>query len=137
MNNITKDQLIQQWHSTCQQLETLKALEMQLRLEVLKEYFKYKQDDREGTQREELGNDYELKAVFRLNYRLDASAVPKALYKIEKHNGEGKFIAERLIKWKPELVISEYRKLPDKYLKIINEVLTVIPGTPSLDLIAP
>lgn len=134
-----RDAKILEWQEAVKQLAAAKNAEAALRKQVLVECFDFEADDREGTQNVELGNGYKLKAVFKLNRRLNNKdeAVDKVLTKIEKSGAEGQFIAERLVKWKPELALSEYKKLPEKFKKLIDEVLTASPGMPALELVVP
>lgn len=134
-----RDAVIMKWQDAVKALAAAKDAEAALRKEVLKEAFDFDADDREGTQNVELGNGYKLKAVFKLNRRLNNQddAVDKVLTKIEKSGAEGQFLADRLVKWKPELSLSEYKKCPDKFKKLLDEVMTASPGTPSLELVVP
>lgn len=121
-------------------LAAAKDAEAALRREVLAEAFQFDPEAlREGTENFELGNGYKLKAVFKISRNLnnENDAVDKVLSKIEKAGAEGQFIAERLVKWKPELAVSEYKKLPEKFKKMIDEVVTSKEATPSLELVAP
>lgn len=132
-----RDALLLRWQNAKNALELAKETELELRNEIVAGVFDPTKE--EGTETFELGNGYKIKAVKKLNYTLnnEDDAVDRALTKIEKLGAEGKFIADRLVKWKPDLSISEYRQLGDKYKKHIDEVLTVKPGTPSLTLIEP
>lgn len=133
-----RDAKILQWQEAVKALAVAKEAEAALRNEVIAANFASHKEE-EGTENIELGNGYKLKAVFKLSYTLDnkEEGVDKALTKLEKMGAEGQFVAERLVRWKPELSVSEYKKLAEKYKKIIDEVLTTKPGLPSLELIEP
>lgn len=135
---LTKEQKLQKWIDAKKALDAAKDLEMQAR-EAVVEAFPFDADKEEGTQNLPLANGWKLKVVKKLNYNLDNTddKVDKALSAIEKLGPEGVFIAERLVKWKPDLSISEYRKLAPKFQNIIDSVLTKKPGAPSLELIDP
>lgn len=137
--NATRDAAIMEWQNSVKALAAAKEQEAELRKKVLSECFDYEEDDREGTQNVELGNGYKLKAVFKLSRRLDNkdNAVDDALSKMEASGAEGEFLAERIVKWKPELALSEYKKLPDKFKELIDTLITAKPGTPSLSLVEP
>lgn len=122
------------WQEAAKVLEAAKADEMEKRLKAFGMCFI---KPKEGTNTLTLGNGYELKAEYKFNYSLDKDKVDDALEKIEKLGNEGTFIAERLVKWSPELSISEYRKLDKQYLDLITPVLTIKPGTPSLKIVPP
>ncbi len=130
-----KDSLLQEWQSVSGQLAALKEREATLRAACVKAFFGQLP---EGTNTHELGRGYTLKAVGKINYNLGGSTeVVSALEKIAGVNEEGKFVAERLVKWKPELSISEYRKLPEIFKRILDTVLTTKPGAPQLEIIEP
>jgi len=137
---VNQDALIVQWQEAAKTLAAAKETESALRAEVLKNAFAFDPEAlREGTENIELGAGYKLKAVFKINRSFvgGQEAVEKALQKIEKTGPEGEFIAERLVKWKPELSITEYKTLPDKFRKVIDEIVTSKEATPALELVAP
>lgn len=135
-----RDAKILAWEQAVKALAAAKDAEAALRKEVLAEAFAFDPEAlREGTENFELGNGYKLKAFFKISRNLnnENEAVDKVLSKIEKTGPEGAFVAERLVKWKPELSVSEYKKLPEKFKKMIDEVVTSKEATPSLELVAP
>ena len=135
-----RDAKILAWEAAVKELAAAKDAEATLRKEVLAEAFAFDPEAlREGTENFELGNGYKLKAVFKISRNLnnENEAVDKVLSKIEKTDPEGAFIAERLVKWKPELSVSEYKKLPEKFKKLFDEVVTSKEAMPSLELVAP
>ena len=135
-----RDAKILAWEAAVKALAAAKDAEAALRKEVLAEAFAFDPEAlREGTENFELGNGYKLKAVFKISRNLnnENDAVDKVLSKIEKAGAEGQFIAERLVKWKPELSVSEYKKLPEKFKKLFDEVVTSKEAMPSLELVAP
>ena len=136
----SRDAKILAWEQAVKALAAAKDAEAALRKEVLAEAFSFDPEAlREGTENFELGNGYKLKAVFKISRNLnnENEAVDKVLAKIEKTGPEGVFIAERLVKWKPELSITEYKKLPEKFKKLFDEVVTSKEAMPSLELVAP
>lgn len=135
-----RDAKILAWEQAVKALAAAKDAEAALRKEVLAEAFAFDPEAlREGTENFELGNGYKLKAVFKISRNLnnENEAVDKVLSKIEKTGPEGAFIAERLVKWKPELSVSEYKKLPEKFKKLFDEVVTSKEAMPTLEIIAP
>ena len=135
-----RDAKILAWEQAVKALAAAKDAEAALRKEVLAEAFAFDPEAlREGTENFELGNGYKLKAFFKISRNLnnENEAVDKVLSKIEKTGPEGAFVAERLVKWKPELSVSEYKKLPEKFKKMIDEVVTSKEATPALELVAP
>lgn len=133
-----RNQEVRDWLEASRQLAHWKNEENRLRLAVIARNFPTHKD--EGTENFQLDAEgYALKAVFKFNYNLNNrdDAVDKALTKLEKASEEGKFIAERLVKWKPEISVTEWRNLDPKYAKLFDGVLTVSPGTPSLEFVVP
>ena len=136
----SRDAKILAWEQAVKALAAAKDAEAALRKEVLAEAFAFDPEAlREGTENFELGNGYKLKAVFKISRNLnnENEAVDKVLAKIEKTGPEGVFIAERLVKWKPELSLTEYKKLPEKFKKLFDEVVISKEATPTLELVAP
>ena len=137
---VNRDAKILAWEAAVKALAAAKDAEAALRKEVLAEAFAFDPEAlREGTENFELGNGYKLKALFKISRNLnnENEAVDKVLAKIEKTGPEGVFIAERLVKWKPELSVTEYKKLPEKFKKLFDEVVTSKEAMPSLELVAP
>jgi len=134
----TKEQILQEWLDTKKLLDVAKDAEMKAR-EAVVAAFPFDASKEEGTQNIDLANGWKLKVVKKLNYKLDNTedATDKALDKLEKMGPEGMFIAERLVKWKPELSVSEYRKLSASFKAVIDTVLTTSPGAPTLELVEP
>ena len=133
-----RDAKIIAWEAAVKAIAAAKDAEAALRKEVLAEAFAFDPEAlREGTEIFELGNGYNLKAVFKISRNLnnENEAVDKVLAKIEKTGPEGVFIAERLVKWKPELSVSEYKKLPEKFKKLFDEVVTSKEAIPALELV--
>lgn len=131
---MTRDQMLMRWQLEKQRLAEAKAAEAMLRLAIVNREFGAAD---EGTHRRALGKGYELKAVIKYNYSLDTDATETALEKIERSGPEGKFIAERLVSWKPSLSVSEWRKLPEKLSKLFAPALTIKPGLPELEIVPP
>lgn len=138
-----RDTLILAWDKAKADLEAAKALEIELRKKVVS--FSFDPEKKSGTECVELGNGFELKAVKKITYGfvqndkglVDKRAIETALEKLEKDGPAGEMVAERLIKWKPELSLTEYKLLEDKYKKIIDKVIVTKDATPTLEIIKP
>lgn len=123
------------WEAAKKVLETAKESEMALREQVAKLAFP---NPTEGTQHLELDDGWSIKLVHKMNYNLaDNQAVDDALTRISNMGNEGKFIAERLVNWKPSLSLSEYRELEPQYRGVIDSVLTIKPAAPALEIKPP
>lgn len=138
--NAQRDALLIQWQEAKKTLDAAKEIEMQLRKRVVTEVYNFSENElREGTENVELGNGFKLKAVFKTSYTLNNkdNAVDKMLCKLEASGPEGKFIAERLVKFKPELSVAEYKRLDTKERRIADLVISTKPAAPTLEIVAP
>lgn len=143
---MTQDQLLVAWDNLKAVLTKAKENEMEYRKYIVGRAFP---DAQEGTNTIELGAGYELKAVKKFNYRLDTDneKIEAALERISKVGNQGQFIADRLVSWTPNFLITEYRNLQaqadddskeaKEILRIINEILTITDGAPTLEIKAP
>jgi hypothetical protein len=140
-----EDALLLLWNEKKAAIETAKAEEMELRKYIVKREFPKAQ---EGTNNKELGEGYKLKAVVKYNYVLaDNETVEKCLDHISALGNEGPFIADRLVSWKPNFLKTEYNALLErkdkgderaiKILNIIENMLTISEGAPTLDIVEP
>ena len=139
-----RDRLLLAWEESKKALEVAKEKEMEQRKAVVA--FAFDPNKESGTERIELDNGYQAKAVKKVNYgfvktedgKLNKAAIDKALAKIEKVGGAvGELIAERLVKWTPDLSLTEYKQLDEKFKKIIDEVIVTSEGAPTLEIITP
>jgi hypothetical protein len=117
-----RDAEIKGWLEAKAALDASKAAEAERRAQVTKTLFP---TPKKGTQRYALNGGYNVKLVHGWNYTLgdkdkcDESGlkIPVAQQIAELENrlaeieGVGEMLAERLIRWKPELVATEYEKL--------------------------
>jgi hypothetical protein len=145
-NNLDQDTLLMEWQHLKDNVEVAKSAEMELRKYIVSRAFPSKH---EGTNTQELGNGYALKAVVKYNYNLDPDnkKVEAALDKIATIGNQGSFIAERLVNWKPSFLLSEYRELLKEVeegnstskaiIAEIHKVLTITEGAPTLEIKEP
>jgi hypothetical protein len=125
---------LEAWKSAKEALDSAQVLERALRDEVVALFATNKDVMASGTETVEtpLGK---LKIEHKLNYSLgDADEVDKALDLIEKSQEGGNVIAERLVKWEPQIYVGEYKKLNDKQKAIIDKVLTIKPATKAIKI---
>jgi hypothetical protein len=103
-------------------------------------------DPKIGTNNLDIGRGYTLKFVRSLNYKLDTKDVDattglsntdRALDIIRSTGNDGPFIADRLVKWKPELSVTEYKALSDTHKKIIDKVVTTSDASPEVEMVPP
>lgn len=138
-----RDFLLMSWEESKAALEVAKEQEMIKRKQVVA--FAFDPEKKLGTENIELGNGYKAKAVKKLSYgfvkdeagKLDKQKIDDALSKIEATGSAGMLIAERLVKWTPELSLTEYKQLPETFKTIIDEVIVTTEGAPTLEIVAP
>lgn len=138
-----RTRLLLEWDTSKAALEVAKETEMKLRKQVVD--FAFDQNQTSGTERIDIGNGYQAKAVKKVNYgfvktadgKLDKAAIDKALAKIEKTGPAGELIADRLVKWTPDLSLTEYKLLDAKFRAIIDDVIVTTEGAPTLEIVAP
>lgn len=145
LDAMSEDQLLMLWQQKKDAIETAKSEEMDLRKYIVSRAFPVKQ---EGMNNRDLGNGYTLKAGIKYNYNLaDNDTVEATLDKLSKLGNAGSAISDRLVSWKPNFLLGEYRQLQedktkgskfaDDALNVINEMLTIVEAAPTLEIKAP
>lgn len=139
---MNEDQLLMLWQQKKQAIENAKNEEMELRKYIVKREFP---KANEGMNTKELGAGYQLKAAIKYNYNLaDNDTVEATLERLSNLGNAGSAIADRLVSWKPNFLLTEYRQLcEDKEkgskfavdaLNIISEMLTITEAAPTLEI---
>jgi len=123
---------IKQWEWAKKELDRAKAREAELREAVVAQHF---HNAPIGTNHHDCDDGFDLVCVKKLNYKLDKDTTANAQEKLIPLIGIE--LAARLVNWKPDLSLTEYKKLPDAARAIIDEVLTISPATPTLELKGP
>lgn len=145
LDDLSEDQLLMLWDQKKKAIEIAKEEEMDLRKYIVGRAFPKKD---EGMNTKELGNGYQLKAAIKYNYNLaDNDKVEECLNKITALGNSGAFIADRLVSWKPNFLLTEYRQLvedkdkgskfAEQCLTIITDMLTITEAAPSLEIKEP
>lgn len=139
---IEHDRILKAWEDSKSALERAKETEMELR----KDYVAFASDPTKhsGTERIEIGGGWEAKIVKKVNYgwikdgdKVAKHKIDDVLDLIEKTVENGGLIAERLVKWTPELSLTEYKLLPEQAKKLIDTVIVTTDGAPALEIVAP
>lgn len=128
---MTTEQLTTDWWAASQALDALKVRELALRNELFKRQFP---NPVEGSAENKvpLGEGWILQADHKINRNVD-EAVVSALMKGDNTRA----LAEKVFRYKPELVLKEYRALDDEARKMIADAVTEKPGTPALKIVLP
>lgn len=142
---LNQDQLLMQHQQLQIDLSALKAEELELRKYIVNRAFPQKS---EGVNKKDLGSGYILKSNIKYNYRLsDNDTVEACLDNISKIGNQGSFIADRLVSWSPNFLLTEYRQIQEAaekgseeakaILKEIEPMLTIIEAAPTLEIVEP
>lgn len=137
-DNAQRNALLKAHQDSVNALNEAKALESKLRMEVLTSLFSYDENNlRSGTENIDLGDNWVCKAEFKTSHKLDNkdNAVEYMLDKLESMGEEGKFLAERIVKFKPELSLTEYKTLPSEYRAIVDTVVTTKNSLPTVSIV--
>jgi hypothetical protein len=145
LDSMNEDDLLMLWADKKKAVEEAKEAEIDLRKYIVGRAFPAKQ---EGMNTKELGQGYQLKAAIKYSYNLaDNAKVEECLNHISALGNEGPFIADRLVSWKANFLITEYRSLCErkdagderaiKILGIVNQMLTITEAAPTLEIKEP
>lgn len=127
------------WFLLKKQLAEVKSAEALLRSRVFKFFFP---TPVEGSKDNKYtipdGTGAVLQATHVINRDIDMGELTAFREEMEKEGSQlPQLKLDALIKWKPELVKSEYNKLSDNEKKVFDRVLIVKPGSPQLDIVHP
>jgi hypothetical protein len=142
---MNEDQLLLLWQQKKTAIQTATAEELDLRKYIVKREFP---KPNEGMNTKDLGNGFSLKAGVKFNYNLaDNDTVEASLEKLSNMGTAGSAIADRLVSWKPNFLLTEYRQLVEDQekgsqfaqtaLSIIGEMLTITDAAPTLEIKEP
>jgi hypothetical protein len=127
---------LEEWRQALLAAADAKAIietEQRLRKEVTALFFP---EPKEGTNNFDLGSDWKLKAVYKIDRKVDEAALPSVLDELHKL----KVVTDNLVVYKPEVSTSTYKALkevnPDA-AKVFEQALIIKPGSGTLELIVP
>ena len=134
MANIPENEVTQhdmeRWYVVQNQLTKLKNEEQLLRRKIFEGKFL---DPKEGTNSLDLGDGFVLKGKRVINRTVDEAAFKASLEELAK-NG---IATDQIVKYKPELVTSEYRTLTEEQRQLFDCVLIIKDGMPGLEIVKP
>lgn len=135
-----RDKVLADWNASKVALANLTLQERELRKMVV-DIFSDAQAFPEmasGTESIDIGFGHDLKITHKLDYKLDnandCEELHKVLREIETSMEGGHIIAERIVKWKPELSVSEYKLLSPENKARLDRVLTIKPASKSVEI---
>lgn len=116
------------WYIAKEKLDAAKFEERELRDETFSMAFDGKAV--EGTNKFGMAQGYVLTARLPYNYKVDPAIASAAQHLKKTLNID----VASLVEWKPELRISEYRKLTAEQKKEVDKFLTITAGTPQMEI---
>lgn len=119
-----------EWQEIVKKMKKLKVQEHFLRLKCFNGFFPA---PKEGTNNYDLPEHYVLKGKHNINRNID----PAALATLAPGLREAGIAVEVMVKYTPELVKAEYNKLTAEEQVLFDQVLTVKPGSPGLEIVLP
>lgn len=128
-----------EWYRLQAELGKLKSAEALLRSKIFKHYFPA---PTEGTNKFELndGTGAVLKATHVINRSIDPGALDAlkaAQHEAAPGSNVPKLPLDELVRYKPELAVSEYRKLTDEERIFFDQCLIIKPGSPQMEISIP
>ena len=131
-DKMDQNQLLMNWQKATTDLLIAKEYEMNMRKHIVGRLFP---NAKEGTNNFNLGNGYKLTAVVKFNYKFESNdKVQEMIMEFERIDSD---VSARLVKWKPEPSITEYRKLTVMSKAIADKAIVITDATPSLEIKAP
>lgn len=127
------EELVSVWNAHVNLLEIIKEIipaEMDARKTVFARAFP---DPKENTNTLELAAGWKLKAVHKLDRKIDEATLSVVLEELAKMGVN----VDLLIKYKPELELAAYRTMTAENLVVFNQAITTKPGSPQMELVAP
>jgi hypothetical protein len=127
---VTQDDL-NKWSELQAQLLALKSAEMLLRTKIFKGLFP---EPVEGTNSVPLGTEgWVIKAKYPITRKPDVALLTAKAGELRAAG----IVLENVIRTIPELATGEYRKLTDDQRHLLDQVLEIKPGSPSLEIVLP
>lgn len=121
---------VAKWYNLQKQLAQVKDEEMALRNKIFKGLFK---DPVEGVNKFPLSDGWILNADRTINRKVLEDILTTMSPKLR----EAGINPEVLVKWEPELSITEYRKLTEDERKLFDQVLEIKDGSPQMKIVLP
>ncbi len=119
--------LTAEWYKAVLALKKAKALEAKLRKEIVAFF----PDPEEGVNSQDLGDGHLIKLTHKMTRSVDTAQLETLTSDLE----EAGVPLDMLVERKPTLVKSIYNKLSPDMLKLFDQVITVKPATPSIEIV--
>src|SRR5690606_18346745 len=121
---------LERWYIVQEELSKLKNEEQLLRQKIFKGMF---HNPEEGVNTIPLADGFVLKGKRVINRTVDEAAFKSSIEELAKHG----IRTDEIVRYKPELVISAYRKLTEEQRHLMDTVLIIKDGMPGLEIVKP
>jgi len=127
---------LKEWYTLKQQLDELKGKEVVLRQFIAAGLFP---NPEEGTNTHPLndGTGAVAKVMHVINRAVQADLLDELEKSLATNDNLPKLELDKLVRWKPEVSIKEYRALTDEARHMFDQVLVIKPGMPGLEIMIP
>jgi len=127
---------LKEWYAVKEELDKLKNKEIVLRQFIVAGLFP---DPQEGVNTYPIndGTGAVAKATHVLNRTVQLEPLEELGKALETDNNLPKLDLNKLIKWKPEVALKEYRTLTDEERNLFDQILVIKPGMPGLEIMIP
>lgn len=127
------------WYNLQQQLAEIKGAEAMLRSRIFKHYFP---NPTEGSKDNKVPLNDGTGAILQADHVINRTVDEQQLEALrEAMFAEGSNLPQldlaKLIRWKPELVKTEYNKLSETERHTIDQALVIKPGSPQMKIVIP
>ena len=128
---------LKEWYVLKQQLDELKGKEVVLRQFIVAGLFP---EPTEGVNKHDVNDG--TGAVVKATHVINRAVQEEPLAELRKSmalpdNNLPKLDLDKLVKWRPEVSIKEYRTLTDEERNLFDQVLVIKPGMPGLEIVIP
>ena len=130
IENEVSQEYISTWYALQEELKRIKASEMLLRTKIFGALFT---SPEEGTTSIPLSDGWVLKGKYTINRDVDQASIDSMREKFI----ECGISTDKLLQYKPSLVMKEYRALTDEQRKVFDQALVIKPGAPYLEIALP
>lgn len=118
------------WYALQAELTELKAKEMTLRKKLFAHFFP---NPIEGTNKVPMNAGWVMLSKYPITRTVDKGLLTTMTPQLR----EAGINVDDVIRWKPELAVTVYRKLTEEQIHLVDQCLEIKPGSPSLELVAP
>ena len=127
---------LKEWYEIKQQLDELKNKEVVMRQFITAGLFP---EPTEGTNTHPLndGTGAVAKMTHVINRKVDEELYDELEKSLQTDNNLPRLDLTKLVRWKPEVSIKEYRTLTDEERHLFDQALVIKPGMPGLDIMIP